>query len=76
MKDVKNDPDNPFGSLIKDADQGGQYWYDSKTGERISGATDNPNKKLGLINKGLMKEIGQNGKMHYHHSFCQNKVFH
>lgn len=51
LKDVKNDPDNPFGSLIKDADQGGQYWYDSKTGERISGATDNPNKKLGLINK-------------------------
>ena len=48
LKDVKNDPDNPFGSLIKDADQGGQYWYDSKTGERISGAADNPNKKLGL----------------------------
>lgn len=51
LKDVKSDPDNPFGSLIKDADQGGQYWYDSKTGERISGASDNPNKKLGLINK-------------------------
>lgn len=42
LKDIKDDPDNPFGSLIKDADQGGQYWYtDSKTGE----------KKLGLINK-------------------------
>lgn len=42
LKDIKNDPDNPFGSLIKDADQGGQYWYnDPKTGE----------KKLGLINK-------------------------
>lgn len=42
LKAIKNDPDNPFGSLIKDADQGGQYWYtDSKTGE----------KKLGLINK-------------------------
>ena len=51
LKDVKSDPDNPFGSLIKDADQGGQYWYDSKTGERISGVSDNPNKKLGLINK-------------------------
>ena len=38
----KDDPDNPFGSLIKDAEQGGQYWYDDpKTGER----------KLGLINK-------------------------
>lgn len=51
LKDIKSDPDNPFGSLIKDADQGGQYWYDSKTGERVSGASNNPNKKLGLINK-------------------------
>ena len=42
LKEIKPDPDNPFGSLIKDAEQGGQYWYkDSKTGE----------KKLGLINK-------------------------
>lgn len=42
LKEIKNDPDNPFGSAIKDADQGGQYWYtDSKTGQ----------KKLGLINK-------------------------
>lgn len=42
LKDIKSDPDNPFGSLIKDADQGGQYWYkDAKTGEE----------KLGLINK-------------------------
>ena len=42
LKDIKKDPDNPFGSLIKDADQGGQYWYtDPKTGK----------KKLGLINK-------------------------
>lgn len=40
LKDIKSDPDNPFGSLIKDADQGGQYWYkDAKTGEE----------KLGLI---------------------------
>ena len=38
----KDDPDNPFGSLIKDANKGGQYWYDDpKTGK----------KKLGLINK-------------------------
>lgn len=37
----KDDPDNPFGSLIKDAEKGGQYWYDDGTG----------NKKLGLINK-------------------------
>ena len=42
FKKIKDDPDNPFGSTIKDADQGGQYWYtDKKTGE----------KKLGLINK-------------------------
>ena len=51
LKPIKNDPDNPFGSSIKDADQGGQYWYDSKTGERIPGSSKNPNKKLGLINK-------------------------
>ena len=51
LKEIKNDPDNPFGSAIKDADQGGQYWYDSKTGERIPGSSKNPNKKLGLINK-------------------------
>lgn len=42
LKKIKADPDNPFGSAIKDADQGGQYWYtDPKTGK----------KKLGLINK-------------------------
>lgn len=42
LKEIKADPDNPFGSAIKDAEQGGQYWYtDKKTGE----------KKLGLINK-------------------------
>lgn len=42
LKNIKKDPDNPFGSLIKDSEQGGQYWYDDKnTGE----------KKLGLINK-------------------------
>ena len=42
LKEIKSDPDNPFGSLIKDAKDGGQYWYtDAKTGE----------KKLGLINK-------------------------
>lgn len=42
LKPIKNDPENPFGSTIKDADDGGQYWYkDPKTGEE----------KLGLINK-------------------------
>lgn len=51
LKPIKDDPDNPFGSAIKDADQGGQYFYDSKTGEIIPGSSKNPNKKLGLINK-------------------------
>lgn len=41
LKEIKKDPDNPFGSAIKDADQGGQYWYTDKNGK----------KKLGLINK-------------------------
>lgn len=52
LKEIKDDPDNPFGSLIKDADQGGQYWYDADTGKRVSaGDTSIKNKKLGLINK-------------------------
>lgn len=41
LKEIKKDPDNPFGSAIKDAEKGGQYWYTDKNGE----------KKLGLINK-------------------------
>lgn len=42
LKEIKNDPENPFGSAIKDVELGGQYWYtDSETGK----------KKLGLINK-------------------------
>lgn len=39
FKEIKNDPNNPFGSAIKE--EGGQYWYDDENGE----------KKLGLINK-------------------------
>ena len=49
LKPIKSDPDNPFGSAIKDAEQGGQYWYDPKTGKRVS--SKDPNAKLGLINK-------------------------
>jgi DNA-binding CsgD family transcriptional regulator len=49
LKKIKDDPDNPFGSAIKDASQGGQYFYDPKTGKRVSAST--PNAKLGLINK-------------------------
>lgn len=41
LKEIKKDPNNPFGSAIKDAEQGGQYWYTDKDGK----------KKLGLINK-------------------------
>lgn len=49
LKKIKDDPDNPFGSAIKDSDKGGQYWYDPKTGDRVSAST--PGAKLGLINK-------------------------
>lgn len=51
LKPIKNDPDNPFGSLIKDAQQGGQYWYDSKTGKAWDPNNPVGEKKLGLINK-------------------------
>ncbi len=51
LKTIKNDPDNPFGSAIKDVDQGGQYWYDSKTGKRLESKSESKNAKLGLINK-------------------------
>ena len=49
LKKIKDDPDNPFGSAIKDVVQGGQYWYDPKTGERVSASAKGA--KLGLINK-------------------------
>lgn len=39
LKDIKNDPTNPFGALLKE--EGGQYHYIDISGER----------KLGLINK-------------------------
>lgn len=49
LKKIKDDPDNPFGSAIKDVSLGGQYWYDPKTGERVSASTKGA--RLGLINK-------------------------
>ena len=59
----KDDPENPFGSLIKDAKLGGQYWYeDPKTGE----------KKLGLINKRAAEATGLSGQMHCHLSSYRN----
>lgn len=52
LKKIKDDPENPFGSTIKDAEQGGQYWYDAKTGKHCSANDPNvKDKKLGLINK-------------------------
>lgn len=44
LKPIKNpeeDPDNPFGSAIKDIQKGGQYYYDDANG----------NRQLGAINK-------------------------
>ncbi len=39
LKEIKkDDPDNPFGSAIKDANQGGQYWYTGKDGKEHLGA--------------------------------------
>lgn len=41
LKNISNDPDNPFGSLIKPMSEGGQSYYIDKNGK----------KKLSLINK-------------------------
>lgn len=41
LKEIKSDPDNPFGSNIKDIEKGGQYYYIDKDGKE----------QLGLINK-------------------------
>ena len=50
LKEIGKDPDNPFGATIKE--EGGQYWYDPKTGQRITdNLQDHKDKKLGLINK-------------------------
>ena len=50
LKKITDDPENPFGAIIKE--EGGQYWYDPKTGLRITDDLKNhKDKKLGLINK-------------------------
>ena len=41
LKEIKSDPDNPFGASIKDIEKGGQYYYIDKDGKE----------QLGLINK-------------------------
>lgn len=61
----KDDPENPFGSLIKDPDKGGQYYYkDPKTGEE----------KLGLLISVLIRAIGLNGRMHCRPSSFPNNL--
>ena len=48
LKTVKNDPDNPFGSLIKE--HGGQSYYDDPNGKYIDPLTGKK-QSLSLINK-------------------------
>ena len=50
LKKIKDDPKNPFGASIKPIDEGGQYWYDSKTGKPWDPEHPVGKKKLGLIN--------------------------
>ena len=65
----KDDPDNPFGSLIKDADKGGQYFYDPDTGKRVP--ANDPKAKLGLINK---RATGLNGRILFLLSSCLSSL--
>lgn len=48
LKDIKNDPDNPFGSLIKE--HGGQSYYDDPSGKFTDPVTGKK-QSLSLINK-------------------------
>lgn len=48
LKKIKEDPDNPFGSLIKE--RGGQYYYDDPDGKYTDPITGKK-QSLGLINK-------------------------
>ena len=50
LKKIKDDPNNPFGSLIKDVDQGGQSYYDDPNGKFTDPETGNK-QSLSLINK-------------------------
>ncbi len=50
LKKIKDDPENPFGSLIKDAEHGGQYYYDDPNGKFVDPKTGKK-QSLGLINK-------------------------
>lgn len=48
LKEIKSDPDNPFGALIKES--GGQYYYDDPNGKYTDPITGNK-QSLGLVNK-------------------------
>lgn len=50
LKKIKDDPDNPFGSLIKDLDEGGQRLYDDPNGKYTDPVTGKK-QSLSLINK-------------------------
>ena len=50
LKEIKNDPNNPFGSLIKDAEEGGQSYYDDPKG-RFTDPDTGKKQSLSLINK-------------------------
>ena len=50
LKKIKDDPNNPFGSLIKDANEGGQSYYDDPNGRFTDPVTGNK-QSLSLINK-------------------------
>lgn len=47
LKKIKNDPDNPFGALIK---RGGQTYYDDPNGKYVDPVTGNK-QSLNLVNK-------------------------
>ena len=50
LKKIKDDPNNPFGSLIKDANEGGQSYYDDPNGKYTDPETGKK-QSLSLINK-------------------------
>ena len=63
LKKISNDPDNPFGSNIKE--NGGQYYYTDKDG----------NRQLGLINKRADEgDWGESGVRRYPVSFFPNRA--
>ena len=50
LKAIKDDPDNPFGSLIKDVESGGQRFYDDPNG-KYTDPVSGKKQSLSLINK-------------------------